>query len=254
MRTRLLDFSCFYLILLLTGTLGQQAIAQQTFFNSPAAEIIPTHGFYIQNQVFYYNESSLETRSRLVYGLGDGYDIGFAFINRKTNLDYQSEYLLLRQKEYARILTPLFQMTGQKEFVLNSHLRTVIGTKIGLFPSDKYYPKLTHFTYKTWVYTFRPNLKVSAGLYLTDKGTVGKGNIFGLMIGFKYPLSKRLLLIGDFTSGNHREAVSVLGLHWLAGKRSALNIGVILPNPGSETQPGLVLGLTLFSFDRKSKL
>lgn len=107
----------------------------------------------------------------------------------------------------------------------------------------------THFTYNTWVYEPRHHVKVVAGPYVSDRGTVGSGNTVGVLAGFEFPVSKRLLVMGDFISGNNATSVSVLGVNFLASRRVQLCLGGLLPNPRSGNSSGVVFELNLLSFD-----
>jgi len=78
---------------------------------------------------------------------------------------------------------------------------------------------------------------------------VGAGNRAGFVAGFEYPLSRRFIAMGDFVSGSHAAAVSVLGFNYLASKRVQLCLGALLPNPGTRNSPGVVFELNLLGYD-----
>lgn len=251
MKSGFFYLGCFCALLLELGVV-RPVRAQQNFFNSPIGEITPRNRFFFQNQATFYGGNSMESRSTFVYGLGDGYDVGISLTNLKPNLRHKTEALLFDRREYNPTGASLFQLTGQKEYVVSARLRTVIGTRLGVLSS--YFDSkagLTHFSYKVWVYKPRADVSLVAGLYLTDRRTVGPGSNFGLLIGLKYPLTEKLLLVGDFTSGTHAASGTVLGFTWLAGKRVQTNLGAVLPNPASGNRPGLAVGLNLVGFDRK---
>lgn len=142
------------------------------------------------------------------------------------------------------------QLTGQKFFFLNDRFKTSIGTRIGTNPMHlRHNVRVTHFTYNTWVYEPRHHVKLVAGPYLTDRGTVGSGNTVGLLAGFEFPVSKKLLVMGDFISGTNATSVSILGINFLATGRVQLCLGGLLPNPGNGNKPGIVFELNLLGFD-----
>ncbi|GAA3980392.1 hypothetical protein [Hymenobacter antarcticus] len=71
----------------------------------------------------------------------------------------------------------------------------------------------------------------------------------GLLLGFEYPLAKKVLLMGDFISGRNATSVSVLGINYLATRRVQLCLGALVPNPGSHNRAGVVFELNLLGYD-----
>ena len=239
---------CSLIVLLLAGY--ERLAAQQNLFNIPAGDLTPKNKFFFQQQTNVYALNYLEAKNHLVYGLGGGWEIGVNIVNLK--MDFRRPAIALNGRvEYpVKPMTPLAQLTAQKFFFLNSRFKTSVGTQIGTNPlrlgSNA---RATHFTYNTWVYEPRHHVKLVVGPYVSDRGTVGKGNTVGMLVGFEFPVSKKLLVMGDFVSGTNATSVSVLGLNFLATKRVQLCLGGLLPNPGSGNKPGVVFELNLLGFD-----
>ncbi|WP_097124375.1 hypothetical protein [Spirosoma fluviale] len=70
-----------------------------------------------------------------------------------------------------------------------------------------------------------------------------------MLLGFEVPVSKKLLLMGDFVSGTNATNVSIIDLNFLATKRLQLCLGGMLPNPNSGNNSGIVFELNLLGFD-----
>ena len=224
--------------------------SQQNLFNIPAGDLTPKGKFFYQHQTNFYRQSITESKNHLVYGLGKGWEIGANLQNIKIDWRRNANFFETNNSNPANPLKPLVQLTGQKFFFFNEKFKTTIGTQIGLNPngfSDN--PHLTHFTYNTWIYEPAHHLKFVVGPYLTDNRTVGAGNQAGVMLGFEAPLSKKILVMGDWISGRNSAAAGVLGFNFLASKRVQLCLGALIPNANSGNKPGVVFELNLLGFD-----
>ena len=242
--------ACRFLFITLLCLAGGEAAAQQNLFNIPAGDLTPKNKFFFQQQTNIYHHNYFEAKNHLVYGLGGGMEIGLNVVNLKMDFRQQVAALTNGPDYRAKPMSPLVQLTAQKFFFLNKQFKTSIGTQIGTKLAHlSANPGLTHFTYNTWVYEPRHHVKVVVGPYLTDRGTVGAGNRAGLLVGVEYPLTKRLLLMGDFISGNNASSVSVIGFNFLATKRVQICLGALLPNPGTANKPGVVFELNLLGFN-----
>jgi hypothetical protein len=239
----------YLLLLLLLAPWAAQA--QQNLFNIPAGDLTPQGKFFYQHQTNAYGLRDLESKNHLVYGLGRGWEAGLNVVNIKMDFRQRGDVFTVNRHDPARPLKPLVQLTGQKFFVLSPRLSTSLGTQVGTNPLrfGGARRRLTHFTYNTWVWSPRHHVKVVAGPYLSDRGTLGAGNRAGLLLGAEYPVSKKVLLMGDFISGRNATSVSVLGINYLATQRLQLCLGALLPNPGSRNRAGVVLELNLLGYD-----
>ena len=226
--------------------------AQQNLFNIPSGDLTPKGKSFYQHQTNFYSPTNTESKNHLVYGLGGGFEAGVNVVNLKV--DWRSryrntEFLAVNNADRTVPLKPLVQLTGQKFFFLGERFKATIGTQVGFSLVSLGNTRPTHFTYNTWIYEPKPHTKLVVGSYVSDRGTVGGGNNVGFMVGFEYPLSKRLLLMGDFISGSNATAVSVAGFNFLATKRLQLCLGALIPNPGSGNPAGVVFELNLLGFD-----
>ncbi|GAA4010260.1 hypothetical protein GCM10022408_23120 [Hymenobacter fastidiosus] len=231
--------------------LAQPARAQQNLFNIPAGDLTPRGKVFYQHQTNVYGLGDLESKNHFVYGLGRGWEAGLNVLNLKMDFRNRGDVFTVNRDDPGRPLKPLVQLTGQKFFVVGPALSTSLGTQVGTNPLrfGGARRRLTHFSYNTWVWSPRHHVKVVAGPYLSDRGTLGAGNRAGVLLGAEYPVSKKLLLMGDFVSGRNATSVSVLGINYLATRRVQLCLGVLLPNPGSQNRAGVVFELNLLGYD-----
>ena len=240
------------LLLLFLLLLARGAQAQQNLFNIPAGDLTPRGKVFFQHQTNLYGRGYFESKNHLVYGLGNGWEVGANVINLQMNFRRRgNDWLGLNRDDRSIPLAPLVKLTGQKFFFLSERISTSVGTQVGLNPIrfGGAHRELTHFTYNTWVWSPRSHVKVVAGPYLSDRGTLGAGNRAGLLLGGEFPISRKLLLMGDFISGNNYTSVSVLGFNYLATKRVQICLGALLPNPGTSNRPGVVFELNLLGYD-----
>ncbi len=228
-------------------------MAQQNLFNIPSGDLTPQGKFFYQHQTNIYSLSSTESKNHFVYGVGSGIEIGVNVVNLKfdwRNRRNHTDFLVRNSDNPTLPMKPLVQLTAQKFFFLSEKFKTSIGTQLGTsllqLGSQS---RLSHFTYNTWVYEPRHHVKFVVGPYVTDRGTVGAGNNLGLLVGFEYPVHKRLLVMGDFISGSNAAAVSVIGVNYLATRRLQLCLGGLIPNPNSGNASGIVFELNLLGFD-----
>lgn len=242
-----------YLLLLLLLLLTRAAQAQQNLFNIPAGDLTPQGKVFYQHQTNVYGLRDLESKNHFVYGLGRGWEAGLNVVNIKMDFRRRGgDVFRTNEHDAALPMKPLVQLTGQKFWELSPTLSTSVGTQVGT--SLRRQPgragrRLTHFTYNTWVWSPRHHVKVVAGPYLSDRGTLGAGNRAGLLLGAEYPVSRKVLLMGDFVSGRNATSVSVVGINYLATQRLQLCLGALLPNPGSRNRAGVVFELNLLGYD-----
>lgn len=236
------------LLLLITANPAQ---AQQNLFNIPAGDLTPQGKVFFQHQTNLYGRGYLESKNHFVYGLGRGWEAGVNVVNLQMNFRRRGDWLGTNRIDPRIPLAPLVKVTAQKFFFLSPTISTSLGTQVGTNPL-RYAGvsrDLTHFTYNTWMWSPRHHVKIVAGPYLSDRGTLGAGNRAGLLLGAEFPVTKKLLVMGDFISGNNYTSVSVLGINYLATKRLQLCLGALLPNPNSRNRAGVVFELNLLGFD-----
>ncbi|UYZ62773.1 hypothetical protein [Hymenobacter weizhouensis] len=242
----------FSLLLLLVA--AHPAQAQQNLFNIPSGDLTPKGKVFFQHQTNLYGQGYLESKNHFVYGLGKGWEVGANVVNIQMNFGRGRDWFGYNRADRSIPLAPLAKLTGQKFFYLSPTVITSVGTQVGINPwkFSGVSRELTHFTYNLWQWNPRHHVKVVAGPYLSDRGTLGQGNRAGLLLGAEFPITKKLLFMGDFISGNNYTSVSVLGFNYLATKRVQLCLGALLPNPNSNNRHGVVLELNLLGYDDES--
>lgn len=240
----------FLLLLLLLANCPVQA--QQNLFNIPAGDLTPQGKVFFQHQTNIYNRGYFESKNHFVYGLGKGWEAGVNVVNLQMNFRRgRNDWLGTNRDDRSIPLAPLVKLTGQKFFFLSDQFSTSVGTQVGINPVrfSGVSRELTHFSYNTWMWSPRHHVKVVAGPYLSDRSTLGSGNRAGLLLGAEFPITKKLLFMGDFISGTNYTSVSILGFNYLATKRLQLCLGALLPNPGTSNRPGVVFELNLLGYD-----
>jgi hypothetical protein len=75
----------------------------------------------------------------------------------------------------------------------------------------------------------------------------------GYMLGYEFKLNKRWLLMGDFISGNHKKAQTVLGAGYNLSKRVQIFAGALLNFPNRNLQEGLVMELNWYGWNFMDK-
>ena len=238
-------------IILALSFLGFAAKAQQNLFNIPAGDLTPKGKFFYQHQTNFYTGLTTESKNHLVYGLGKGWEVGMNLQNIKVEWYRRNgERWITNSNDPTAPIKPLVQATAQKFFFFGDKFKATIGTQVGANPVQfSNNPHLTHFTYSTFIYEPARHVKFVVGPYLTDRRTVGAGNQFGMMAGFEVPISKKLLLMGDWISGSNAASAGVLGFNFMVTKRIQLCLGALLPNPNTSNKPGVVFELNILGFD-----
>jgi hypothetical protein len=225
---------------------------QQNLFNIPSGDITEKNKVFYQHQINLYNPSSFESKQHFVYGLGKGWDIGVNVIS--VAFDFRNpRYAWVETNANPtnqQALSPLVLLTAQKYVKIAKNFKFNIGTQAGTnVATQAEQMKLTHFSYGLFGFESNHHLKIMLGGYVTDNYFVGEGVQAGILAGYEIPLSKRWYLMGDFISGDHASAVSVIGGMFNAGRRVQLCAGALIANPDSEAKDGIVLELNLLGWD-----
>jgi len=69
------------------------------------------------------------------------------------------------------------------------------------------------------------------------------------MLGYEYKISRKVVLMGDFISGNHKKSATVLGGGYTVSNRLQLFLGALLAFPNKESQNGVVMELNWFGWN-----
>jgi hypothetical protein len=226
-----------------------QIMAQQNLFNIPSGDITAKNKIFYQHQINLYT-NKLESKGHFVYGLGNGWDIGANLVGKELNFYPDWEFSL--NDNYKRgALYPFLMLTAQKQFNISDNFDLNLGTQSGFNISDEFANKeLAFFNYALGVYYFmNKKSRVVGGVYHTNRMFVGDGSKVGVMLGYEVKVAKRFYLMGDWISGDNVQSVAVIGGMYNVAKRVQFCSGLLLPNPGLDSYPGIVLELNILGWD-----
>ncbi len=231
--------------------LFSEVSAQQNLFNIPSADITPHGKIFYQHQFNFYKIDELESKSHIVYGLGRGWDTGLNFVDLPVQIGAK-EIFSYNDSSSRKPLYPLLMASLQKQWDLTPQVQANVGTQVGTNVSnDPANMKMAYFNYG--VLRWGPDKKVHllAGLYHTNDVYVGgpPDQQTGFMVGYEYKITKKLLLMGDFISGNNKKSQTVLGGGYTFGNRLQLFLGALLAAPNKQLQNGMVLEINWYGWD-----
>ena len=232
-------------LLLLVVSFSSQA--QQNLFNAPSGDLTPRSELFYQHQINLYSPSLWDSKIHLVYGLGKKWDAGINFVD--LPIDW-SQGLQFSKNDLFKPYYPVLMATAQKQWELSKRWDMNIGTQAGINVGAE--PGRTQFLF--WNYSsIRYHLKrsfVIGGLYQTNSNYVGEANDpVGYWFGYQIDLNDRWLLIGDFTSGDHKKSGSTLGIVYNLSNRVQLCLAGLFGFPNSKNRNGFVFELNVFTYN-----
>lgn len=229
--------------------------AQQNLFNIPSGDITKHKKFFYQHQFNFYKVDELESKSHVVYGLGGGWDMGINFVDLPLRLN-DKQIISYNSNTSRKPLYPLLMLTLQKQWKVSKYVEINIGTQVGSNLSGTIGTKrFVFFNYAIARFTPIERIHFVAGPYHTNNVFVGgpPNQQIGFMAGYEYKLGKKVLLMGDFISGNHKKSQTVLGGGYTFGNRVQLFVGALLAYPNKKLQDGAVIELNWYGWDFMKK-
>ena len=235
--------------------------AQQNLFNIPSGDVTSKQELFYQHQLNFYEYYKFESKSHFVKGLGKGWEIGVNLINAKFNFNNPNFFVINETVDGLNdsALSPLFLLTGQKQFALSEKIKLNLGTQIGTnFAAGWQNKQFAHFTYALVQFELPHHIKLIGGGYLSNDAFLGTGNDKGFMLGYEIPLSKRWWLMGDHISGHHSNGMSVIGGLYNISNSVQICFGGLISNRynqqfqadfGDRFIDALVIELNLLSWD-----
>jgi hypothetical protein len=237
------------LVLFLLGCVSLCS-AQQNLFNIPSGDITPKGKFFYQHQLNFYSWREVESKSHLVYGIGKGWDVGVNLVDLPLFIDkpFRVSY---NDNSSRKPLYPIVMFTVQKQFVINDKMKFNLGAQAGPNISSKVEnKKLAVFNYALLRTKVFNRVNLVTGAYHTDNTFVGRNtHHFGAIIGYEIPITKKLGLMGDFISGNHKKSQTTVGALYTISKRVQLCAAALLDYPHGQKNHGVVLELNVFGWD-----
>lgn len=240
-----------WFIVFLFFSLGNEISAQQNLFNIPSGDVTIKNKFFYQHQLNFYDVDQLETKSHLVYGVGRNWDIGLNFIDLPLRVG-SGRILSYNDDSNRKPLYPLLMATVQKEWHFGNKFQFNAGSQIGAnIGSDLNNKRLAFMGYT--LLKWKPNGRsfIVGGPYFTNDVFVGGPPEIrpGYMFGYEFKLTKRWLLMGDFVSGNHKKAQTVIGAGYNLSKRVQIFTGALLRYPNGNLQDGLVIEINWYGWN-----
>lgn len=224
--------------------------SQQNLFNIPSGDITPKNKLFYQHQLNFYSWQEFESKSHLVVGLGKGWDGGINLVDLPLRIG-NAPILSFNDDSQRKPLYPLVMFTLQKQFKLGNNLLLNLGTQAGPNISTTTRNKrVAFFNYAMLKTKLLNRINLVAGPYHTDDTFVGKDkHHFGFLVGYEVPVSKRISLMGDMISGNHKKSQTTLGALYTFNRRTQLCAAALIDYPHGMNNHGVVIELNIFGWD-----
>lgn len=225
-------------------------LAQQNLFNIPSGDITAEKKFFYQHQLNFYAANQFETKSHLVYGIGRQWDVGLNFVDLPVRVG-NGQLFSYNDESNRKPLYPLLLVTGQKQFKLGKQWQVNLGTQLGANISNNVQNKRFAFmNYGLLKWKSKKGYLIG-GPYLANDVLVGGSPEWrpGYMLGYEYHIHGRWLLMGDFISGSHKKAQTVLGAGYNLSKKIQIFAGALLAFPNRELQDGLTIEINWYDWD-----
>ena len=135
---------------------------------------------------------------------------------------------------------------------VSKYVQVIVGTQVGSNLSSTIGSKrLVYFNYAISRFSPTDRVYFSARSYHTNNVFVGghPDQRIAFMAGYEYKLTKKVLLMGDFISGNHKKSQTVLGGGYTFGNRVQLFPGALLAYPNGWLQNEAVIELNWYGWD-----
>lgn len=231
--------------------LCSMANAQQNLFNIPSGDINPNGKLFIQQQFNVYKVDQWESKTHLVYGLNRGWDTGINLVDVPVNLSGGPAFSH-NDNVTLKPLYPVIMGTLQKQWVVSPQVEVNLGTQVGTnISNDTRNMKMAYFNYGIVRWGPDSHVHLVGGLYHANDVYVGgtTSQLVGFMLGYEIKLTRKLLLMGDFISGNNKKSNTVVGGGYTFGDRVQLFAGALFAFPNRQLENGLVLELNWFGWN-----
>lgn len=222
---------------LLTGLLIHPgALAQQTVFNVPSADVTP------QNKVFLQTEGQTRFWGKDQYYLGTQY----AALGIGHNTELDATLFNLSSPDSRNVSLGLgfkkaFPFLSQK--FPEQEFKVIVGEMVPISFDGK---GIGNWTYSTLSFRL-PKMKtrLTAGVNYGTKEIFGRDQV-SFIGAYEHPVTKRLSLIGDWYSGSHGNSYFIPGISVAFPKDFTLYLGYQIPNSAKVGKSGLVFELAKF--------
>lgn len=250
-----------FLLFLFVIALGAGVKAQQNLFNITSGVITPKKEFFFQQQINIYDLNTYAAKSHFVWGLGRDWELGFNVVD--MNLDFRrqnarNEAFRVNSTDPESNFYPNFMITAQKSWKLARHVRANLGTQTGFnLGGTAQQTNLLYNHYGLVKWYPKEHTTFIGGVYHANANYVGPGRVLapnsstGFILGFEYPITHTLLLMGDYISGVNSQSTAAIGFNWYVTPKFQLCLGGLVPSPGSQNKYGVVFEINILTYDEK---
>jgi hypothetical protein len=174
-------------LLFIGGLLSTSALAQETIFNVPSADVLDRGKVYGEFDFAYLGETNAGAYTpRIVVGIGHQIEVGLNLNGISTPGPSQAT------------LTP----TVKWKFYNQNGWAFVVGDDVFIPVQNRTY-NLGNYFYMALTKTFETQTRLTMGTFDFTSHVVAGGNQAGGQFGIEQPVSKRVTLAADWFTGNH---------------------------------------------------
>lgn len=221
------------------------ALAQNNIITVPVAEVVAEQKVYVQPGVV-VNSSVVQLGNIVTWGLPWNFQAGVTLIDLTMNYGPDQPFFPIRSVNPP--MNPDVLINLQKGFKLNETFWVALGTQTGANIATQGIGFST-FNYVNGQAKFLGENLIVLGGYHGNGTRLGTDtDRFGLLAGFKVPITQALTISGDFISGNNARSYLNAGLGVKLTETWAVYGGAVIPAPNSGNK---FAGTIQFSYKSK---
>ena len=207
------------------------SFGQNNIITVPIAKVVPKKKVYVQPGVV-VNRNIVQFANILTYGLGANFQGGITITDITLNYGPNEEEFFPID-EVRPGMNPDILLNLQKGFKLSNKTWIGIGTLSGANVADNGTDFSTFNYVNAQTDVFKDNMILLGAYHGNDTRLATNESKFGLLAGFKVPLTKKLSFAGDFISGNNARSYINTGLGYKLSNTWSLYGGAVIPAPNS---------------------
>ena len=206
------------------------AFGQNNIITVPIAKVVPQKKVYVQPGIV-VNRNIAQLGNILTYGLGANFQAGITITD--VTLNFGPEETFFPIEEVKPGMNPDVLLNLQKGFKLSKNTWIGIGTLSGANVAENGTDFSTFNYVNAQTDIFKDNMILLGVYHGNDTRLVTKESKFGLLAGFKVPLTKKLSFASDFISGNNARSYINTGLGYKLTDTWSIYGGGVIPAPNS---------------------
>lgn len=203
---------------------------QNNIITVPIPEVVPKKKVYVQPGVV-VNRNIAQFGNILTFGLGTNFQAGITITDVTMNFGPEETFFPVDSVQPG--MNPDVLVNLSKGFMLNNKTWLGIGTLSGANIADNGTDFSTFNYLNAQTKIFKDNLILLGVYHGNDTRLVTKESKFGLLAGFKIPLTKKLSFASDYISGDNARSYINTGLGFKLTKHWAAYGGAVIPAPDS---------------------